>query len=251
MEIYPPTQAEMFLAVFALGLGAGLFRQLLLALRTVLGAYLPPERMRALYERPLPLLRRPVGFPRHRARRGWCFAVAFGGDLFFCLSCTCALLLLLYDYNEGAWRISVPVLFLLGLAFFRVGTARLFARMNELFAYGLSVLLFYARAGAFFPVRKVASLAMRFLLCPIKKGVQALCQRRRKQVSERLCRAQLALASRGLIVQERKTYYVKKEDHATAMDHPNSDRAAVLHGSGRRLWPLARMERAGKTKRRA
>ena len=239
MEIYPRTQVEMFLAAFALGLGAGLFRQLLLALRTVLGAYLPPEDMRALYERPLPLMRRPLGFPRRHARRGWCLAVAFCGDLLFCISCTVALLVLLYDYNEGAWRLSVPVLFLLGLALFRAGTARFFSRLNAFFAYGLSVLLFYARAGVCLPVQRLALLVARFLLCPVKKGAQRLYQGHRKRVSGRLCRAQLALAAHGLITKERKISDVKKEDHAAAMDHSDPDRAAVLRGSGRRLWPFA------------
>ena len=239
MEIYPATQAEMFLAAFSLGLGAGLFRQLLLALRTVLGAYLPPERMRPLYERPLPLLHRPVGFPVRRVRRVWCVSVAFGGDLFFCLACAFALLLLLYDYNNGAWRVSVPVLFLLGLALFRALTSRVLARMNDYFAYGLSLLLCYARAAVSLPVRILRSLVRRFVLAPVKRGIAALYQKKRARRSARLCRAQLALAARGFIVKERKMSDVKKEDHTAAMDHQDPDRAAVLHRVGRGLWPFA------------
>ena len=251
MEIYPAVQAQMFLAAFSTGLGAGLFRQVLLAIRTVLGAYLPSERMRALYERTLPLLHRPVGFPVQRARRVWCFFVAFCGDLLYCLICAFALLLLLYDYNSGAWRVSVPVLFLLGLASFRVLTSRVLARMNDYFAFWLSAFLCYARAGVCWPVRVTVSLVQRFVLAPVKRGITALCKKKRARRSARLCRAQLALAAHGLIVKERKMSDVKKEDHTSAMDHQDPDRAAVLHRACRGLWPFAGMERSHPPKRGA
>ena len=239
MEIYPYAQAEMFLAAFALGLGAGLFRQVLVALRTVLGAYRPSLRMRALYERSLPLLHRPVGFSSRRVKRLWCFLVAFGGDLLFCFACALALLFLLYDYNDGAWRLSVPVLFLSGLALFRVCTARVLAWMNDYVAYALSALFCYLRAGLCYPVRLSALLLRRLLLAPAKKVVLSIYRKRRVRVSTRLCRAQLALAARGLIAEERKKSNVEKEDHTSAMDHPDPDRAVVLHRSCRRLWPFA------------
>lgn len=239
MEIYPATQAEMFLAAFSLGLVAGFFWQVLLAMRTVLGAYLPSERMRPLYERPLPLLHRSVGFPVRRARRVWCFFVAFCKDLLFCLVCAIALILLLYDYNSGAWRVSVPVLFLLGLALFRALTSHVLARMNDYLAFGLSAFLCYARAGVSLPVRALLSLLRRFVLAPVRRGIAVLCKKKRAHRSVRLCRAQLALAAHGLIVKERKMSDVKKEDHSAAMDHPDPDRAAVLHRAGRGLWPFA------------
>ena len=251
MEIYPRTQAEMLFAALSLGLGAGLFRRLLLALRTVVGAYLPPLHMRALYERVLPLLGRPVGFPRRRARGAWCFAAAFATDIFFCLTCTLALLFLLYDYNDGAWRISAVLLFLLGFALFRAGTRRVFARANAYLAYGLSVLLCYVRALLCLPVRGVALFITRLLLRPAVRGMKIVHHGYRKRVSDRLCRAQLALAAQGLIVKERNLLYVKKEDHPFAMDHPHSDRTAVLRGADRGLHSPARMERAGKAKRGA
>jgi hypothetical protein len=251
MEIYPRLQAQMLLFALALGLAAGLWRQLLLALRCVLGAHLPPERMRARYERPLPLLRRAVGFPARRARRGWCAAVAFGTDLVFCLVAALALLILLYDYNDGAWRLSVPVLFLLGFSLFRLFTARIFAHLNDDFAYGLAVLLLYVRALLCLPVRSAWRLVRRFLLCPARRGIRALCLRQYKRRSERLCRAQLALAGQGLITKERKMSNVKKEGHAAAMDHPDPDRGAVLHRAGRGVRAAARMERAGKAERGA
>lgn len=251
MEIYPHLQAQMLLAALALGLGAGLFRQLLLAFRCVLGAHMPPERMRMRYERILPLLRRPVGFPARRARRGWCAAVAFGTDLIFCPICAIALLILLYDYNDGAWRLSVPVLFLLGFCLFRLVTARVLAHLNDGFAYGLAVLFLYVRTLVCLPVRGVWILTKHCLLRPARRGSGALRKWHRKRVSARLCRAQIALAEQGLIAKERKMSNVKKEDHAVAMDHPDPDRGAVLHRAGRGVRATARMERAGKAKRGA
>ena len=239
MEIYPRIQAEMFLAAFALGLGAGVLRLLLLVLRTVLGAYLPAERMRAHYERPLPLLHRAPGYPKQRARKWWRAVVAFVGDVAFCLFCAVEVLLLLYEYNDGAWRFSVPVLFLIGLAVLRYATARVGTFLNDWLAYALSVLFLYVRTLVCLPLRG-AWWVLRHIVCyPVKKGVSCLVARRRRRVSERLCRVQLALAARGLITKERMTSDVEKKDHPDAMDHQDPDRAAVLRGSGHRFWPFA------------
>ena len=251
MEINPRTQAQMLLAAFTLGLGTGVLRQLLLALRTVLGAHLPSERMRKHYERPLPLLKRSIGFSPRRGKVVWHFLVAFFGDVLFCLITAFSLLLLFYHYNFGAFRISAILLFVLGFAFFQVATARVVSRGNELLAWGISAGLLYVRALVCWPLRALTRLGMRFLWRPIRKGAQALYSKRLARVSRRLCRAQLALASRGLILEERKMSDVEKKNHTDAVDHQDSDRAAVLHGACRRLWPLARVDRAGKAKRGA
>lgn len=241
----------MFLAALSLGLGAGLLWQILPALRTVLGAYRPTEQMRALYERPLPLLRAPLGFPKYRARGVWCFLVSFCTDVVFCTVCAIGLLLLLYDYNDGAWRLSVPVLFLLGLWLFRAGTARLFLRGNAYLALGLSMLLAYLRALVCLPIKGLARLLGCCLLVPCRKGARRIYRTYRRRVSARLCRAQLALAARGSISKEGMMSDVKKQSHTAAMDHQDPDRFAILHRACRRLWPFARMERAGAAKGRA
>lgn len=239
MEIYPHIQAKMFFGAFALGLGAGVLRLLLLVLRTALGAYLPAERMRAHYERPLPLLHRAPGYPKQRARKWWRIVVAFVGDVLFCLFCAAEVLLLLYEYNDGAWRLSVPVLFLIGLAVFRLATAHVGAWLNDWLAYALSALFLYVRTLVRLPLRGVWWVLRHALWTPVKKGCLHLIARHRRRVSEKLCRAQLALAARGLITKERMTSDVEKKDHPDAMDHQDPDRAAVLRGSGHRFWPFA------------
>ena len=219
MEIDPRTQLQMFLAAFSLGLGGGLLHQTLLALRTVLGAYLPCEHMRPLYERSWPLLRHPLGFSGRGTRRAWCFFVAFFGDVIFCLVCATGLLLLLYDYNYGAWRLSVPVVFLLGFLLFQAGTKRLFAKGNAYLALGLSLLFAYLRALVLLPVHGGIWLMLRYVITPCRSRIKKLYRSHRAHVSARLCGAQLALAERGAISKEGMMSDVKKQDHADAVDH--------------------------------
>ena len=173
MEIYPQRQLAMFLAALWLGGSMGGLHVLVLALRTLVGAYLPPEEMRARYARPLPLLGKAVGFERGATRRVWRALVIFVTDLCFCLVFCVRLILLLYRYNDGAWRLSVPLLCLLGFAFFVLLVRRFFAHLNDDAAYFLAVALLYFKAALLLPIRLVLRLLRRFVWRPLQNRWKA------------------------------------------------------------------------------
>ena len=184
MEIHPRLQLAMLLAALFTGLAMGVVWELLTAFRILLGAYRPPERMRGRYARPLPLLRRPVPFARKDPlRRLWRGIVIALGDLLFCLALSLSAVLILYRYNSGVLRLSVPVLLLLGLGAFRLLSKKL--PITDHFAYVLAAGRLYL-------------LAFLGLLCrPLLLAANGIRKRRAAALSARLCQAQLALAAVG------------------------------------------------------
>ena len=116
MEIYPALQLALLLGAFAWGICLGGIWELVHISRILLGVYQPPAYMEACYARPLPWLHRPVPFLRQGiGRRAWRNTVVAVGDCLFCLLFAAVVVLLLYRYNDGAFRLSVPLLALLGL----------------------------------------------------------------------------------------------------------------------------------------
>lgn len=237
MEIYPQKQLAMLLAALFLGGAMGGLRMLVLAFRTLVGAYLPPEGMRARYARPLPLIRKEVPFREGKTRRAWRASVVFCSDLLFCLVFCVSLILLFYRYNDGAWRLSVPVLALGGFALFCALSGRFFARGNDYLAYLLAVVALYARVLLSLPFRLAWRVLARFLLRPACKLWARILEKRRRALSVALCRAELALAARGLLCEERKKKDVEKEDLASGVDSAVSDHSAVLRGTVRGVSP--------------
>ena len=232
MEIYPALQLQMAVAALCAGVTLGLCSALLPALRILVGAYRPPPRMRERYEKTLPLLHRSVSFPREKGiRRGWQTAVIAAEDLFLCLAAALAVILLLYAYNSGAFRLSVPLLLLVGFGACRLVIARLLATVTDYLAYGAAVLALYLRAGLLLPLR----LLKRFLWQPLFSLWQGWRQKRARAASDQLCRRQLQWAEKGftgelaLVEEERKgrTQHGKKkrqrQDHAAGMGDPHSD----------------------------
>jgi hypothetical protein len=197
MEIYPAKQLAMLLSAFSLGFCMGGVWELIAAARILLGVYLPPESMRARYESPLPFLKRGVPWPskgRGRVRRALTVAI---GDLHFCLLFALGVILLLYYYNDGAIRPLALLCAFLGLGAFRVTLARVCPYLTARLAYLLAVLRAYVRAMLRLPVRLLAVLG-RLLARPVCALWRRVRRWRLHRASAALCRAQLALAQRGL-----------------------------------------------------
>lgn len=213
MEIYPQRQLAMFLAALFLGACMGGCRMLLLALRTFSGAYLPPERMRARYEKPLPLLHRGVRFARGGTRRVWRATVVFCTDLCFCLCFCVSLIFLLYRYNDGAWRLSVPALVFAGFFLFLLLSRRFFVRANDYLAYFFAAAALYVRRALCLPIMLLVRLLCRFIFRPVQKGWRVACEKRRKAYTAACVRAELALAEQGLLMRKEKEECRKKGSH--------------------------------------
>ena len=233
MQIYPDRQLLLLLCAFMLGVAQGLVWELFVAVRILLGAHLPPERYLALYKRPLPLLGRSVPLPAGRGRRVWRGSVRAVCDVLYCICFALALILLLYDQNDGAWRLSVPVLALLGLAAFRVVFARPLCALAAYTAFFLAAGGVYIRVLLVLPIRGMRHFVTRLFVRPIRALFRVLYARMLSHTSAALCRAQLAAAATGFarlpLINKRKKINgkAKEENNADAMDHPRTHRGHI------------------------
>ncbi len=204
MEIDPYLQWTMLWQAFLCGVALGGCLELLTVTRILMGVYLPPADMQERYARPLPLLGRPVPLRQGRVRRGLRIGVVAVGDLVFCLGTALAVILLLYRYNSGVLRLSVPLLTLLGIGVFRRFAARPLRRPVAYFAYGCAAAGCYLRALLAWPPKQLLRLLRHCIGRPLGAlAAKCLLQYRRRR-SAALCRAQLALAAAGFEMSEVK-----------------------------------------------
>ncbi|MBQ8357237.1 MAG: spore cortex biosynthesis protein YabQ [Clostridia bacterium] len=228
MEIDPYLQFTLLLSAFLTGIAQGGLWEVLTASRILFGAYRPPEWMRERYARPLPLVHRAVPFEKKGiGRNAWRGIVVALGDCLFCLWFAVTVILLLYRYNDGAFRFSVPLLALGGFALFRTASVRIFSRMVAYMAYGFAALALYLRVLLSLPPRGVCYLTKRFVVHPVGRLYRRTVLRRAQRASVLLCRAQIAWAKTGFtgelprIKDEKKKERMrhgKKEDRGK--DHP-------------------------------
>ncbi len=252
MEIYPYRQLQALLFAFSTGLFFGFLWEMLQAAHVLIGAYLPPADMKARYQRPLPFLQTGVPFPKGGGRRLFRAVVVFFADALYCLCFCMAIVLLLYHFEDGAWRISVVVSAFLGLALFRTFSARFCARGRAYLAYFLAVLYLYIKKCVCWPADVLSALIKRFLLWPIAAFAAKMRKKRLSRTSLLLCQAQLRAAACGrLYGVEGERSDVKKKAYPHAMDHSDPDRAAVLRGAFCRLRTADRVERGSKKDRGA
>lgn len=241
MEIDPYLQFRLLLAAFSAGIFAGMLWDLLTVSRILFGAYQAPPRLRALYERRLPLLGCSVPFEGQKAvRRAWRTAVLFGGDLLFCVAFALAVILVLYCLNGGIFRISVPVLSLIGFALFRAVSNRLFSGAVAYFAFGVAALRLYIKALLLLPVRGLLRFVRLAVLRPVARVYKKIAARHATRVSDRLCRAQLLWASKEFEIRKDEGKYVEKnrgQTDTSAMDgshtHPRHLRRGGAHRRGK------------------
>ena len=235
MLIDPAQQLLMLLSAFWWGYLSGLVLEGMYASHILLGVYLPPGFMQRCYQKPLPLLHRSTAFPKAEKRRWIRGSVRALTQILFCLIFTVGVLLLLYYYNNGAIRISVLLLALVGLAAFRLTLARILPYLTAYLAFGLAVLRAYLWAIACLPVRALLVL-LRMLCAPLHTLCKRLYHRSMTRRSLALCRRQLALAQVGLL--ERAVIKTKKEEKDAkrekdphGVDHPHTRRAALRCGA--------------------
>lgn len=233
MELDLAAQFALLLSCFFAGVAGGVLHEVLTACRILLGAYAPPEFMRARYARPLPLLRRAPRFSQTGGRRAWCAAVTFLLDVLLCVILACSAILACYRYNDGAVRLLALLSLFLGLFACRVLLSRVASGLCALFAYGLAVLFLYLKALILLPVRGLFALFRICILRPVRACLVRLRRRLRSRESEALCRRQLMLASVGLDVallqkEGNKQGEKKKQAVRDGDPHPHDDHRGLL-----------------------
>ena len=224
MEIYPYLQFSMLLGAFLGGLCLGVVWELVNAFRILFGAYQAPDFMRERYQKPLPLLGRPVPFERKAiGKRLWRGLVIGVGDLLFCLLFAVFVILLLYRYNDGAFRFSVPVLAICGFALFRALSARTLSLAMAYLAYGVATASLYLAALLALPPKALRYLLVRFVHRPAKRLYRRIEMRRLRRRSAALCRMQLQWAERGF-EGERPSMIVKRDKKKGCMRYEKKKR---------------------------
>ena len=230
MEINPAQQLLMLTTALLRGAMLGLFWEALAALRIVLGAYRPPERMRRQYAKRLPLLHRGVPFDKKgrlgRLGRGALTAVL---DLLFCLTFTVTVLLTLYAYADGRIRLSVPLVMLGGFGLMHAAATTVLSPLMAYFAYGL------AAAGVYW------GALLRLLARPLRGLWRAVRRSHSRHVSAALCAAQLKQAAHGVlggknVERKGRRRYGKKntgQNNGAAMGDPHPDPGHIRGGGGR------------------
>jgi hypothetical protein len=118
-------------------------------------------------------------------------------DCLFCVIFAVGPILLLYAYNDGELRLSVPVLALLGLGTWHALGDRLLRVPMAYFAYGSAAAMLYAGALLRLPLRGLCLLATRLLLRPVATLLRHMTARRMQRRSYALCQRQLQWASIG------------------------------------------------------
>ena len=198
--------AQLSLCLFALlgGVAFGVLAELGKIARILLGAYLPPPSFRARYEHPLPWLSRGIGWHKAAPRRVWVVGVSSLFDLAFPVLAALYLLLILFRFNNGALRISIVFLFLLGLALFRTAFSARMARAFALLAFALAVLGVYLKVLLLLPPKFIWRVLKKLLFSPFLRLWQTVAGRCAARRTRLLCAAQLDAARKGLLSHPQK-----------------------------------------------
>lgn len=221
MTIDPVAQFSLCLWAFLGGLAFGLLGEVGKVVRILVGAYVPPPALRARYERPLPLIGRAPRFRKTAPRRAWAGTVQICADIAFPVLVALYVLYILFRFQNGIFRASAVLLFLIGLSLFRVGLSRHFIGPMAAFAYALCALGVYGKVLLLFPPTILWRFLKRFLLLPLlslwRATLASLCQKR----TQRLCAAQRALALEGLDkTSKRNKKLCRKKEKRVAASRP-------------------------------
>ncbi len=211
MTIDPILQLGLFLASLLGGISLGLLADLGKVVKILLGAHQPPKHLRALYERPLPLLGKPLGWHTAPPRRIWCRAVSLFAELLFPIIGALVFLWIGFRFHGGLFRISALALFVIGVALWRLLCT---PRLDPLIAYAaflLAVGLLYLRVVLILPLRLFLSVLLRFLLLPAVRLWRVALAKRRKCRSLLLCKKQLSAAQNGFLATTPSVSAVKAE----------------------------------------
>ncbi len=231
MTIDPILQFRLLLATFICGLALGALADIGKLICAMLGAYTPPPSLAALYERPLPFIKRSVGATRRSARRGVRAFALMLADFLFPVLATFSLLLVSFFYNNGGFRLSTVVLLLLGLSLWRVLCSRRLSPLLSRVAFLFAVAKLYILALVALPFVLAFRFLRRFCVVPLLHIGQKARLLYLKRRSAALCRRQLAAAKNGFSTPS--TTIKSKKEKRNKICQRKIKRGAVLPRSSR------------------
>lgn len=213
---------QLFLLALSLlcGFATGAVYDLFGVSALLLGAYEIPAPARARFQKPLPLVKRPVPFRRRQAGRVWRTALTCTLDCLFVLLLGATTAVVLYIANDGQFRAAAPLLLLIGFFAWRRSVGRLFDAGAPFAAFLLSAVGVYAVALLCLPPRLIGR-GCRRLAVPIGRFFDRLAARAAQKKSRALCLQHVRAARRGFET-ERKV----RPDHETGRS--STDKRADL-----------------------
>lgn len=210
MLIYPVLQGKLFLLAFLCGIALGVLWDMVFVLRVLTGACPKAARLAALYQRPLPLVGRAVGFSTGSLHRVWQLLSLWFWQLLFPIFGAIAVLVLCFGYHNGALRLPVPLLLILGFFLWRRLFSGRIAHALDLLAFLLAALSVYLRALVWLPIGIFCRFLQRFVWRPSRVLAVRCQQRRLSHRSRLLCEAQLLAAENGSLFVKQSTYKRKR-----------------------------------------
>ena len=210
MLIYPALQGKLFVLAFLCGIALGVLWDIVFVLRVLTGACPKAARLAALYQRPLPLIGRAVGFSVGSLHRAWQSLSLSFWQLLFPVFGAFAVLILCFGYHNGAFRLPVPLLLLLGFFLWRRLFSGRIAHALDLLAFLLAACGVYLRVILWLPLGILCRALRRFVARPLLALATKWQRSRLLHRSHLLCAAQLAAAAHGSLFVKQSTYKRKR-----------------------------------------
>ena len=227
IRIDPHRLLGMLLWGIVCGAGLGLLWDVFRITRVFLGVTYASRGVGRLYEKPLPLLRRPVPSAAHAAGRLRIFAretVIFLEDVLFGVMWGVVMTLLIYFTNDGIFRAMAPVGMLCGFLAYYHTIGRLVLTLSQYIVFILRVARCYAIAAILLPPRLLIRLWQKTLGAFLKRKIALARVRRAEQVHHKILRELTARAERGWLAEEAGKYKTKGGWYrATSETHQKND----------------------------
>ena len=238
IALSPARQLFMLALALCAGLFSGAVYDLFGALCLLLGAYEVPAHMRPRYQKPLPLVKKPVPFRRRLPGRFWRALVIGLFDVLFVLLLGAATVVILFVADDGQFRAAVSLLLLAGFFAWRLSLGRLFDAAVPFAAFLLSAGGVYLFALLCLPPRFLRR-GLALVAKPMRRFYHHVTEIAAQRRSLALCRQHVAMAACGFETEkEVKHRYEtagrqKKNEHAD-LGHSRAHHRDLLRFGGHR-----------------
>lgn len=213
-----------------LGVCLGLLYDGFRVTRIFLGAHYSRRVAKRLQELRLPFLS-PYG--KRRESRFLGLAV-FLEDLLFCILAGISFILLLYEQNNGRFRLSALICACLGFLLYRVTFGRLFIYASEWIAFAIATAVRYLLFFLLYPIRALGRLLRRATDC-ISRALLARARRKKRRHFTALQQKRILRDACGMLPEElpRPRKGNKENGYGKGKQKAIQPELARAHSSGR------------------
>lgn len=205
IRIAPERLMGMLLWGIVCGAGLGVVWDIFRITRVLAGVRYPSRRADVLYQKPLPLLRRPVSRPSADAGgRPWRIlrhTVIFLEDVLFGLLCGVVMTLLIYFTNDGIFRAMAPMGMLTGFFVYYMTVGRLVLSLSQGIVFALRAALCYAFALLLLPPRVALWIWRHTVGAFLRRRIEEIRHRRAERYHTEMLRELTRRAESGWLTE--------------------------------------------------